>query len=104
MFYDKLSFRFNRCDYDFPIYKLKESKESLFSSSIIQILKRPYLILKMLRESALLILTLTPIKKAKKPRKKRKKGKGARIIEKPLNESKPLFITMISAAVYRSLT
>jgi hypothetical protein len=70
----------------------------------MQILKKLYLILEMLRESAPLILTLTPIKKIKKPRKKRKKSKGARIIKKPLDESKPLFIVMISAAVYRSLT
>jgi hypothetical protein len=62
----------------------------------------------MSRESAPLILTLTPTltstKKARKPRKKRKKDKGAQIIEKPLDESKPLFITIIGAAVYRSLT
>jgi hypothetical protein len=58
----------------------------------------------MSRESISLILILTPIKKTKKSKKKRKKNKGARTIEKPLNESKPLSITIINTAAYRSLT
>jgi hypothetical protein len=70
----------------------------------MQILKKPCSILEMSRESASLILTLTPIKKAKKPKKKGKKNKGARTIEEPLDESKPLSIAMIGAAAYRSLT
>jgi hypothetical protein len=48
--------------------------------------------------------TLTPTRKPKKPKKKRKESKGARTIEKFLNESKPLSIAMIDTAVYRSLT
>jgi hypothetical protein len=66
----------------------------------MQILKRLCPILEMSRESA--PPTPTPTKKVKKLRKKRKKGKGQ--IMEPLDESKPLFIAMIDAAAYRSLT
>jgi hypothetical protein len=104
MFHDKLSFRSDRCDHDLLTHELKESKQSSFSPPIMQILKRPCPILEMSRESVSLTLTLTPIKKVKKPRKKGKKSKGARTIEEPLDESKPLFIAMIGAAAYRSLT
>jgi hypothetical protein len=104
--HDKLSFRSDRCDHDIPIYP--EPKQP--SPPIIQILKRPGPILEMSRESApptsTLILTLTPTltstKKARKPKEKRKKSKG-RIIKESLDESKPIFIAIIGAAVYRSL-
>jgi hypothetical protein len=104
MLHDKLSFRPDRCDHDLPTHEPKESKQSSFSPPIMQILKKPCPISEMLRESAPPTLTPTPIKKTKKPRKKGKKGKGARTIEKPLDESKPLSIAMIGAAAYRSLT
>jgi hypothetical protein len=95
MFHDKLSFRFNRCDHNTFIHP--KPKQPL--SPIMQILKRLCPISEVLKESA----PPTPTRKAKKPRKKRKKSKG-RIIKKSLDESKPIFIAIISAAVYRSLT
>jgi hypothetical protein len=108
MLHDKLSFRSDRCDHDIFIYpepKPPSSKQP--SPPIIQILKRPCPISEMPRKSAPLTPTLTSIKKARKPKKKRKKSKR-RIIkesldESTLDESKPIFIVMISAAVYRSL-
>jgi hypothetical protein len=69
----------------------------------MQILKRLCPISEVLKKSASLIPTLTSTKKARKPKKKRKKSKG-RIIKEPLDESKPIFIAIISTAVYRSLT
>jgi hypothetical protein len=104
MLHDKLSFRSDRCDHDtltHPEPKQPFSKQP--SPPIRQILKRPCPMLEMSRESVPLTPTLTSTKKVRKPKKKRKKGKGARIIEKPLDESKPLSIAMIGAAVYRSL-
>jgi hypothetical protein len=64
----------------------------------MQILKRPYPILEMLKK----LIPLTSTKKAKKPRKKRKKSKKQ--IIKSLDELKPIFIAMIGAAAYRFLT
>jgi hypothetical protein len=97
MLHDKLSFRPDRCDHDLSIY----SELKQLSPPIIQILKRPCPILEISREP---IPTLTPTRKVRKLKKKKKKNKGARTIEKPLDESKPLFIAMIDTAVYRSLT
>jgi hypothetical protein len=107
MLHDKLSFRPDRCDYNILIYfepKQPPLKQPL--PPIMQILKRLCPISEVLKESVPLTLTLTLIstKKARKPKKKRKKSKGARTIEKSLDESKLIFIAMIGAAVYRSLT
>jgi hypothetical protein len=101
MLHDKLSFRSDRCDHDLLIQsEPKEPKQP--SPPIMQILKRPCPILEMSRESAPLTLTLTSTKKARKPKKKRKKSKEQ--IMEPLDESKPISIAIIGAAVYRSLT
>jgi hypothetical protein len=122
MLHDKLIFRPNRCDHNFPIsptissaiLEPKEAKQLL--SQITEILRRPCSTPEVPKKSVLSVLVSEEftndgnesptmpisIKKARKPRKKNKKSK--RQTTEFVNRPKFVSVAIIGAAAFRSLT